>query len=101
MIRPWVEVSLCQYQKLNGLKEETDRPLSGIIREAVSKFVRKEDFPVSTTASYLPKRTRDKYTSVSAYFLKSDWNLLKGISRNTGRSKTELVRQAVDEYLGK
>ena len=101
MIRPWVEVSLCQYQKLNGLKEETDRPLSGIIREAVAKFISKKDYPIIAAASYLPKGTRNKYKSVSAYFLKSDWNLLKGISRNTGRSKTELVRQAVDEYLGK
>jgi len=101
MVRPWVKISLCQYQKLNGLKEETGKPLSEIIREVVREFVKKKDFPVSTTASYLPKGTRDKCKSVSTYFVRFDWNLLQRISKNTGRSKTELIRQAVDEYLGK
>ena len=101
MVRPWVKISLCQYEKLRKLKEETGRPLSEIIREAVSKFVRKKDFPYSVAISYLTKGTRDKYTSVSAYFHRSDWNLLERISKNTGRPKTELVREAVDEYLGK
>jgi len=101
MVRPWVKVSLCQYEKLNRLKKETGRPLSEIIREAVCKFVKKRDFPVSTTALYLPKRTRDKYKSVSAYFPRSDWDLLERISENTGECKSELIRQAVDEYLGK
>ncbi|MCW3987064.1 MAG: ribbon-helix-helix domain-containing protein [Candidatus Bathyarchaeota archaeon] len=100
MVRPWVEVSLYQYQRLRKLKEETNRPLSEIIRKAVSKFVKKKDFPVSTTSLYLPKRSRDRYKSVSAYFVRSDWNLLEEISRNTGRSKTELIRQAVNEFLG-
>ena len=99
MVRAWVKVSLSQHEKLNGLKEETDNPLSEIIREAVSKFVKKKDFPVNTTASYLPKRAKDKYKSVSAYFPRLDWNLLAEISKNTGESKTELIRQAVDEYL--
>jgi len=101
MVRPWVKVSLCQYQELKKLKKETNRPLSEIIREAVSKFVRKKDFPVSATASYLPKGTKSKYKSVSAYFPRSDWDLLEEISKNTGRCKTELIRQAVDESLGK
>jgi len=100
MVRPWVKVSLCQYEKLRKLREETGRPVSEIIREAVSKFVRKKDFPYSVAISYLPKGTRDKYESVSAYFVRSDWNLLEEISKNTGSSKTELVREAVDKYLG-
>jgi len=85
MVRPWVKVSLHQYEKLKKIREETGRPLSQIIREAVSKFAKKKDFPVSTTASYLPKGTKGKYKSVSAYFARSDWNLLEKISRNTGR----------------
>ena len=101
MVRPWVKVSLHQYQKLNELKEETDRPLSEIIRGSVCRFVRKKDFPVSATVSYLPKGTKDKYKSVSGYFARSDWNLLAEISKNTRRPKTELVREAVDEYLTK
>jgi len=100
MIRPWVKVSLCQYQELEKLRETTRKPLSQMIREAVSRFVRKKDFAVSPTASYLVKGTRDEYKSVSAYFPRSDWNLLERISRNTGECKTELIRHAVDEYLG-
>jgi len=91
MVRPWVKVSLCQYQKLNGLREETNRPLSEITREAVSKFVRKKDFPYSVSISYLPKGTRDKYKAVSAYFHRSDWNLLQRISKNTGRAKSQYL----------
>jgi predicted DNA-binding protein len=101
MVRPWVKVSLSQYEKLNRLKKETGIPLSEIIRKAVSQFVRKKGFPVSTTALYLSKGTRDKYKTVSVYFHRSDWILLAEISKNTGECKTELIRQAVDEYLGK
>jgi predicted DNA-binding protein len=99
MVRAWVKISLQQCQKLKKLREETDNPLSEIIREAVSGLAKKKGFPVSTTVSYLPKGTRDKYKSVSAYFHRSEWNLLEKISGNTGRPKTELIRQAVDEYL--
>ena len=101
MVRPWVKVSLCQYQELKRLREETNRPLSEMIRGSVCRFVKKKEFAVSTSVSYLPKGTRDKYRSVSAYFPRSDWSLLERISKNTGRSKTELIRQAVDKYLGK
>jgi len=101
MVRPWVKVSLCQYESLRKLRKKSGKPLSEIIRKAVCDFARKKDFAVSTTASYLPKGTRDKYKSVSAYFPRSDWNLLAEISKNTGRPKTELVRKAVDEYLAK
>ncbi|GAI58542.1 unnamed protein product [marine sediment metagenome] len=88
-------------QELKKIKERTDRSLSKIIGEAVCKFVKKRDFAVSTTVSYLPKRTRDKYKSVSAYFVRSDWNFLEEISKNTRECKSELIRQAVDEYLEK
>ncbi len=101
MVRPWVKISLSQYEKLNRLKEETGRPLSEIIREAVCEFVHKKEYPANIIVSYLPKGTRDKYKCVSAYFPRSDWNLLEKISKNTGECKTELIRQAVDEYLGK
>ena len=101
MVRPWVKVSLSQYEKLNRLKKETGRPLSEIIREAVCEFAKKRAFPVSATVLYHPKGPRDKHKSVSAYFPRSDWDLLKKISKNTGRSRTDLVRESVDEYLVK
>ncbi len=101
MVRAWVKVSLSQYEKINKLKEETGIPLSEIIRKAVCDFVRKKDFPVSATASYLPKGSINKYKFVSAYFPRSDWNLLQRISKNTTKCKTELIRQAADEYVAK
>jgi len=99
MVRPWVKVSLCQYQKLRKLRERSGKPLSEIIREAVCDFVKKKDFPVSVTISHLAKGTRDKYKAVSAYFPRSGWDLLEEIAENTGRCKTELIRQAIDNYL--
>jgi len=101
MVRPWVRVSLGQYEELKKLTGKKGKPLSGIIREAVGEFVKKKDFPADTTVSSLAKGTRDRYKSVSAYFPRSDWSLLEEISRNTGKCKTELIRQALDEYLGK
>jgi len=32
-------------------------------------------------------------------FSKSDWNMLNEVSKKTNRHRTELVREAVDEYL--
>ncbi len=101
MVRAWVKVSLSQYEKINKLKEETGIPLSEIIRKAICDFVRNKDFPVSATASYLPKGSINNYKSVSAYFPRSDWNLLQRISKNTTKCKTELIRQAADEYVAK
>ena len=101
MVRPWVKVSLCQYEELKRLREKKGKPLSGIIREAVGEFLKKKDFPADTALPSLAGGTRNKYKSVSAYFHRSNWNLLEEISRNTGKCKTELIRQAVDEYLGK
>jgi len=99
LVRAWVKISLCQYNKLKKLRETARKPLSKIIREAVSKFVKKRDFPFSVAVSHLPKGTRDKYIAVSAYSPRSDWDLLERISENTEECKSELIRQAVDEYL--
>jgi len=99
MVRAWVKVSLCQYQELKRLTKKRGKSLSGIIREAVGEFLKKKDFPAGTAVLYLPKGTRNRYKSVSAYFPRSDWSLLEEISRNTTKCKTELVRRALDEYL--
>ena len=83
------------------VREKRGESLSGIIREATSQFLKKKEFPGSTTVSSLVRGTRNRYKSASAYFSTSDWNLLAEISKNTKRPKTELVREAVDEYLTK
>ncbi len=77
MVRPWVEISLGQYEKLKRLTEKKDKPLSGIIREAVCEFLKKKDFPTGTAVSSLARGTRNRYKPVSAYLSRSDWNLIR------------------------
>ena len=86
---------------LKRLTEKRGKPLSEIIREAVGEFLKKKDYLADTALSSLARGTRNRYKSVSAYFPRSDWSLLEEIAENTGKCKTELIRQAVDEYLGK
>ena len=99
MVRPWVKVSLCQYEELKTLTERKGKPLSQIIREAVGEFLKKKGFPADTAPSSLARGTSKRYKSVSAYFPRSDWSLLAIISKETGRCKTHLIREAVNEYL--
>jgi len=100
MIRPWVELENDQYERLKELEENTGKRVSETIREAVSRFVRKKEYSISTRSSYLPRASRDSYRTITAYFPRAEWDLLVGISRNTGRCRTELVREAVAGYLG-
>ena len=81
------------------MREKRGESLSGIIREAASQFLKKKEFPGSTTVSSLARGTRNRYKSVSAYFPRSDWSLLASIPEETGRCRTHLIREAVDEYL--
>ncbi len=101
MVRPWVELEKHHYKQLKELQENTGKAISEMIREAVSEFVRKKDYSISTRSSYLPKASRDSYRTTTAYFARAEWDLLVRISQNTGRCKTELVREAVEEYLRK
>ena len=80
MVRSWVKVSLYQYNKLKKLRETARKPLSQIIREAVSGFVHKKKCPTKAIVSHLPKGTKSKYKSVSAYLPRSDWSLVVRIS---------------------
>jgi len=101
MVRPFVKISLNQYKELNVLRREKKEPLSKLIREALSSFIRKKEHFVSALASFLPASTKDKYKTVTAYFPRDEWDLLEMISRSTGRCQTELLREAVEEYLRK
>jgi len=99
MVRPFVKISLDQYKELNTLRREKKEPLSKLIREALSYFTEKKEHSISTLPSFLPVCTKDKYKTVTAYFLRHEWDLLRKISKNTGRCKTELLRKAVEQYL--
>ena len=96
-----VKIPLDQYKELDALRRERKESLSKLIREALSYFTKKKEHSISALPSFPPASTIDKYKTVTAYFPKHEWNLLKTISKNTGRCKTELIRETVDEYLRK
>lgn len=100
MIRPFVKISREQYKELDRLRKEKKESLSKLIREALSYFTKNKEHSISVLPSFLPACTKDQHKTVTAYFPKHDWNLLERISKNTGRCKTELLRKAVDKYLG-
>ncbi|TET10628.1 ribbon-helix-helix domain-containing protein [Candidatus Aerophobetes bacterium] len=99
MARPWVELEKDQYRELKNLNRKTGRPVSGMIREAITSFATKKDYSITIGASHLPRASRENYRRVTAYLCRSDLNLLVSISKETGRCKTHLIREAVDEYL--
>ena len=99
MVRPFVKIALKQYKELNTLTKEKKESLSKLIREALFHFTKKKEYSISILPSFLPASTKDQYKTVTAYFLQLDWNLLERISKNTGRCKTELLREAVKEYF--
>jgi len=65
MIRPWVKASLYQYEELKRLREKKGRSLSQIIRETVSEFLKKKDFPTDIALSFLARVTRNWYQNAS------------------------------------
>ncbi len=71
-----------------------------MIREATSSFVRKKDYSISIGASFLPREASENYRRITTYPSRSDLSLLASISKETGRCKTHLIREAVDNYLG-
>jgi len=82
------------------LRESTSRPIPRMIREAITSFVGKKDYSVSIGASHLPRTSRENYRRVTTYLSRSNLSLLASISKETGRCKTHLIREAVDRYLG-
>ena len=99
MVRPYVKISLDQYEQLDRLRKERKESLSKLIREALLSFTKKKEHSISALLSFLPACTKDKYKTVTAYFPRHEWDLLRKISKNTGRCKTELLRKAVEQYL--
>ena len=100
LVPPWVELEKEQCERLKELQENTGKPVSEMIREAITSFVRKKDYSISISASHLPRATRENYRRVTTYLSRSDLSLLACISKETGRCKTDLIREAVDRYLG-
>jgi len=100
MVRPFVKIALKQYKEQNTLRGEKKESLSKLIREALSSFTKKKEHSISISASHLPREARENYRRVTTYLSRSDLSLLASISKETGRCKTHLIREAVDNYLG-
>ncbi len=94
-----VKISLDQYQQLDRLRKERKESLSKLMRETLSHFTKKKEHSISVLPSFLPTCTKEQYKTVTAYFRRHDWNLLERISKSTGKCQTELVRDALDDYL--
>jgi len=68
-----------------------------VIREAVKKFLNRAVYERNTFNfdASSAKGTKRIYPR----FSKSDWDMLNRASKKTNKYRTELVREAVDEYL--
>jgi len=99
MVCSLVKISLDQYEELDRLRKEKKESLSKLIRQALSFFTKQKEHPISALPSFLPACTEDQYKTVTAYFPQDEWSLLERISKNTGKCKTELLREAMNDYL--
>jgi len=70
-----------------------------LIREAIKKFLGKPAYE-RNAFSFSPSSTRG-VERIYPRIAKSDWDRLNRISMSANKAKTELVREAVDEYLRK
>jgi len=67
VVRPYVQLAKSQYEQLKSVNEKTGTAVSGMIREAVSRFARNEEYPLGTSSSYLPRGSRNNSRTVTAY----------------------------------
>ena len=86
-----------QMKNLEEMARKQGKATAQVIREAVKRFLNKRTFKRNTfnfDASSVRGTKR-----VYPRFSKSDWDMLNRVSKETNRFRTELVREAVDEYL--
>ena len=86
-----------QIKKLEKVAQREGRAKAQVIREAVRIFLNRPVFETNTFNfdAGSAKGTKRIYPC----FSKSDWDVLNEISIKTNRFRTELVREAVEEYL--
>jgi len=86
-----------QIKKLEQMAQRDGKATAEVIREAVKRFLNRTIYERSTFNFDAPsaKGTKRIYPS----FSKSDWDMLNRVSKKTNRHRTELVREAVVDYL--
>ena len=86
-----------QMKNLEEMAEREGKATGQVIREAVKRFLNKQTFERNTFNSEASSARGTK--RIYPRFSKSDWDMLNRVSKKTNRYRTELVREAVDEYL--
>jgi len=94
----YVSLYPSQVRKLKEVADSEGKAVAELIREAVKKFVDKPAHE-RNAFSFSPCSTKG-VKRIYPRIAKSDWDTLNRISRSANRARTELVREAVDEYLG-
>ena len=86
-----------QIKKLEEMARGEGKATAQVIREAVRRFLNRQTFERNTFNfdASSAKSTKRVYPLIS----KSDWDMLNRISKKTNRFRTDLVREAVHEYL--
>ena len=80
------------------MADSEGRAVTELIREAVKGFLGR---PVHERNVFnLSSSSAEGVTRVYPRLRESDWDALTAISRETGKCRTDLVREAVNEYLG-
>jgi len=86
-----------QIKKLEKMARKERKATAQVIRKAIRRFLTRQILE-RNTFNFNASSARGT-RSIYPLFSKSDWDMLKGVSRKTNRFRTELVREAVDEYL--
>jgi len=86
-----------QIKKLEEVAQREGKARAQVIREAVKRFLNRAIYERNTFNfdAHSAKGTKRIYPS----FSKSDWDMLNKVSKKTNRFRTELVREAVVDYL--
>jgi len=86
-----------QIKKLEEMARKEGKATAQVIREAVKKFLNRaiyerDTFNFDASSARGTKRVYPRFS-------KSDWDMLNKVSKKTNKFRTELVREAVDNYL--
>jgi len=100
--RPVVKASYVSFfpsriKKLENIAQREGKATAQVIREAVKRFLSRALYERSTFNFDASSARGTK--RIYPRFSESDWDMLNRVSKKTNRHRTELVREAVEEYL--
>ena len=87
-----------QITKLKQVAQSEGKAVTELIREAIKRFLGKPAY--ERNAFTLSPFSTEGVKRVYPRIAKTDWDALNRISVKANRARTELVREAVDGYIG-